>query len=112
MSIRIIRDPLVLDSNGIDRLTGVNPVEHAIKEFIKSLPFDGKLSLQKLEEKLLSINGVTDLSIDLAETSWIDPTKNGYGEWKNIDISNIPVSGYYTVNLTVANDFKSTVDYV
>jgi hypothetical protein len=112
MSIRIVRDPLVLDSNGIDRLTGVNPVERTIMEFLKSLPFDGKFSLQKLEAKLLSIKGVVDLSIDAAQTSWIDPDKKGYGDWKNIDISNIPISGYYTVNLTRANDFKSTITYV
>jgi hypothetical protein len=111
LSMRIIRDPLVLNSEGVEITTGKSPVESAIKDFIKNLPFDGRLSLQKLEEKLLTIKGIKDLKIDIAETAWIDPKVKGYGQWKVIDISTIPVSGYYTINLHDNNDFKSIIKY-
>lgn len=112
LNIRIVRDALVLDSNGMNRNTAEFPVNDAIQQFMKELPFNGELSIQKLEEKLLAVNGVQDLSIDLAETSWIDGESSAYGDWQPIDISKIPNAGYFTVNLTEDNDTKSTINYV
>lgn len=112
LNLRIVRDALVLDTNGMNRQTAQFPINNAIHNFMKELPFNGKLSIQKLEERLLKIDGVNDLSIDLAESSWIDANADSYGTWQSIDISKIPVSGYFEVNLTEENETKSVITYV
>lgn len=112
LNLRIVRDALILDVNGMNRQTAEFPVNDAIQAFIKELPFNGELSLQKLEERLLAVEGVLDLSLDLAQTSWIDGNAGTYGTYQAIDISTIPISGYFKVNLTDANDTKSTLTYV
>ena len=99
LSLRIVRDPLVLDANGMHLVNANYPVNEAIQEFMKELPFNGKLSLQALVDKLQAAAGVNDLNLDLAQTAWIDAETDSYGDWKNIDISTIPVSGYFYVNL-------------
>ncbi len=111
LNLRIIRDMLVLDANGMEITTGKYPVNDAITEFMKELPFNGELSLQKLVDKIQAAKGVKDLSLDLAQTAWIDGNVNGYGDWQNIDISQIPVSGYFAVNLTENNETKSLITY-
>lgn len=110
--MRVVRDPLLIDENGLEILTARYPVNDAIFSFLKELPFDGKLSLQKLEEKILAIKGINDLSLDLAETAWIDPDKNKYGDWEKVDINKIPVSGYFKINLNENNEYKSTINYL
>lgn len=111
LNVRIVRDMLVLSDNGMDITTGKYPVNDAIYEFMRELPFNGELSLQALVDKLQGVKGVTDLSLDLAQTAWIDATTNTYGSWENIDISKIPVSGYFAVNLYVDNNTKSVISY-
>lgn len=111
-NIKIVRDQLLLTDSGMNRQTGVFPLNEALNQFLKELPFNGKLSIQKLEERILAVEGVTDLGISLAETSWIDGNGVSYGDWKPIDISTIPVSGYFTINISDNNDTKSTIQYV
>ncbi len=111
LNIRIVRDMLVLDANGMDITTAKYPVNEAIEEFMKELPFNGELSLQKLVDKVQQVKGVNDLSLDLAQTSWIDADINDYGSPVSIDISKIPVSGYFAVNLTEDNETKSVITY-
>ncbi len=111
LNIRIVRDMLVLDANGMDITTGKYPVNDAIEAFMKELPFNGELSLQSLVDKIQEAKGVKDLSLDLARTSWIDANVNDYGDWENIDINKIPVSGYFAVNLDEDNETKSVITY-
>ena len=99
LSLRIVRDPLVLDANGMHMVNANYPVNEAIQEFMKELPFNGKLSIQALVDKIQTADGVSDMSLDLAQTAWIDAETDSYGDWQNIDISIIPVSGYFYVNL-------------
>lgn len=99
LSLRIVRDPLVLDANGMHLVNANYPVNEAIQAFMKELPFNGKLSLQALVDKVQAVSGVSDLSLDLAQTAWIDSETDSYGDWSNIDISTIPVSGYFYVSL-------------
>ncbi len=91
LHIRIVRDMLVLDGNGMEITTGKYPVNDAIQQFMKELPFNGELSLQALVDKIQAVKGVKDLSLDLATTSWIDAELNDYGDPVNIDISQIPL---------------------
>ncbi len=100
LNIRIVRDMLVLDANGMDITTAKYPVNEAIEEFMKELPFNGELSLQKLVDKVQQVKGVKDLKLDLAQTSWIDADINDYGN---------PIS--IAVNLTEDNETKSVITY-
>lgn len=95
LNIRIFRDPLVLTSSGIHRVTGSKPVEIALREFMKELPFDGELRLQELANKLENTEGVRLVQIDSAETAWLDADSGTYGDFTAIDVRATPVSGYF-----------------
>ncbi|MGV4391372.1 nucleotidyltransferase [Ornithobacterium rhinotracheale] len=112
LNLRIVRDPLVLDENGIEILTAKQPVREAIERHMKSLPFNGELSLQKLVDEIQKANGVADVSLDLAESQWIDGSTDTYGSAMPIDISTIPVSGYFAVNFDTEDETKSTINYL
>lgn len=102
LNIRIFRDPLVLDANGMVRGVvngGTYPVKTALQEFMKELPFNGELRLQELANKLESVQGVKLVQIDHAQSSWIDPALNGYGDYITIDVRTIPASGYFKLTL-------------
>lgn len=58
-SIAIYYDPLILDGNG-QRLDGTNnePVQTAVKNYLRNLPFNGSLVLAYLTDTLQQIEGV------------------------------------------------------
>ncbi|MXV37667.1 nucleotidyltransferase [Flavobacteriaceae bacterium Ap0902] len=114
LDLTIKRDPLVLNENGVNILTGKEPVKDAIKAFMKELPFNGELSIQRLEEKILAVPGVLDLVSNNAQTAWIDAVANTYGQWEGVYMSQIPVSGYFAVNLDNENEAEtlSQITYV
>lgn len=113
LNLKILRNPLVLDENGMNILTGSYPVNDTIKKFLQELPFNGEFSIQRLEEKILALEGVNDLALDLCETAYIDGTASaGYGGYEPISIIKIPFSGYFKVNLDTKNEHKSTITYV
>lgn len=95
LAARIVRDPLVLDSSGTHRINGGRPVEQALQEFVRELPFNGELRLQELANKLEAVDGVRMVQLDAAYSRWIDGGLDDYGDWELIDIRKIPVSGYY-----------------
>lgn len=97
LSIRIFRDPLVLDEKGVSILTGKYPVQEAIAQYMKELPFNGELVLQDLANRLEKTEGVKIVQIDSAESKWIDPSLAGYGNYTSIDVRRLPVSGYFKV---------------
>ncbi|MFH6945100.1 nucleotidyltransferase [Flavobacterium sp. FlaQc-50] len=95
--IQIERDALVLDENGMSILNGNYPVNDAIQEYMKELPFDGQLALAHLTDKLQKVSGVKIPTIVSAQSSWIDADLGGYGPPQPINIKTIPVSGYFEV---------------
>ncbi len=97
LQMKIYRDPLVLDENGMSILTGEKPVENAIKEYLKNLPFDGELVLAHLVDALQKVEGVKIPHIILAESKWIDAGTNGYGQFQPIEVKTIPISGYFKI---------------
>lgn len=97
LNLRIYRDPLVLDENGQSILTGEKPVELAINQFMKELPFNGELIIQSLVDKLQQVPGVRIAHVLNVESSWIDPAVNDYGQPEPVDVKRIAVSGYYKV---------------
>lgn len=97
LNIRIIRDPLVINANGMDITSGKYPVQEALQEFMKELPFNGELRIQDLANKLEAVTGVNLVSVDLAQSCWINAADNDYGDWTTIDVRRIPESGYYKI---------------
>lgn len=59
LSLLIKYDPLVLNSEG-KRIDGTveNPVQDAVNNYLKNLPFNGKLELVKLVDELQKVEGV------------------------------------------------------
>ena len=97
LQMKIYRDPLVLNENGQSILTGEKPVEKAIKEYFKKLPFNGELVLAHLVDSLQQVEGVKIPHIILAESKWIDAETNGYGNFQPIEVKTIPISGYFKI---------------
>ena len=97
LQMKIYRDPLVLDENGQSIVTGKKPVEDAIKEYLKNLPFDGELVLAHLVDALQQVEGVKIPHIILAESKWIDAGVNDYGNYQPIEVKTIPISGYFKI---------------
>lgn len=105
--LKIKRDPNVIDSNGISILNGNEPVKDALQKFRKELPFNGELILNSLVDRLQVIEGVINPHLIAAKTSWIDANLGDYGNWENIEISKIPVSGYFEIDYQ-----NSSIEYV
>ena len=97
LNLKIYRDPLVIDSQGNSIKNGGKPVETAIEEFRKELPFNGELILANLIDRLQKIEGVRIPHLISASYSYIDGTTEDYGEPENIDVKVIPKSGYFEV---------------
>lgn len=107
LHLKIKRDPNVIDSNGVSIINGNEPVKDVLKKFMKELPFNGELILNHLVDKLQEIEGVVNPHLFAAKTSWIDAELNDYGYYELVEISKIPVSGYFEI------DYSTTIiEYV
>ncbi len=100
LGFKIVRNPLVLDEQGYNILTGTNPVQEAIENYLKNLPFNGELSLMKLIDAIQQVEGVEDLALLEASSSYFDG--DDFTSYENIAIKTIAKSGYFkTENLNV-----------
>lgn len=97
LQMKIIYDPLVLDSNGQSIIHATKPVETAIKEYLKRLPFNGELVLAHLIDELQQAEGVKIPHLVLAQSKHIG-TNGNYGAFEAIEISKIPTAGYFTID--------------
>jgi hypothetical protein len=117
LNMAIYRDPLVLGDTGNSIADGGQPVETAIKAYMKSLPFDGVLILNDLIEKLRAVDGVDNAHIINATSSYLDVVTGEFTNFEPINVKTIPVSGYFEVGSRNASgvfesgNFKS-VSYV
>jgi len=97
LQMKIVYDPLVLDSNGQSIIHAIKPVERAIKDYLKRLPFNGELVLAHLIDALQQAEGVKIPHLVLAQSKNI--TSSGeYGAFETIEISKIPTAGYFTID--------------
>ena len=97
LQMKIVYDPLVLDSNGQSIIHATHPVETAIKDYLKRLPFNGELVLAHLIDALQQAEGVKIPHLVLAQSKNI--TSSGeYGAFETIEISKIPTAGYFTID--------------
>ena len=97
LNLQIFRDPLVLDSTGMSILNGNYPVQDAINEYMKELPFNGELVLTHFIDKLQKAEGVVIPHIINAESKAIDINTNQYLAAEPINVKTVPVSGYFTI---------------
>lgn len=97
LTIDVYYDPLVLTADGGSILFGGKPVEEAITNFFKNLDFNGVFILAKLTDTLQHVEGVKIPEMILAESAWIDPVANSYGNFTTISAKKIPESGYFKV---------------
>ena len=97
LQMKIVYDPLVLDSNGQSILHATKPVEETIKNYLKRLPFNGELVLAHLIDVLQQAEGVKIPHLVLAQSKNIT-SSGGYGAFETIEISKIPTAGYFTID--------------
>lgn len=97
LNLQIFRDPLVLDAAGMSILNGNYPVQDAINEYMKELPFNGELVLAHFIDKLQKAEGVEIPHLINAESQAIDINTNEYLDAEPINVKTVPVSGYFTI---------------
>ena len=97
LNLQIFRDPLVLNSTGMSIINGNYPVQDAINEYMKELPFNGELVLAHFIDKLQKAEGVVIPHIINAESQAIDINTNEYLDAEPIYVKTVPVSGYFTI---------------
>ena len=97
LQMKIVYDPLVLDSNGQSITNATKPVETAIKDYLKRLPFNGELVLAHLIDALQQAEGVKIPHLVLAQSKNIT-SNSEYGAFETIEISKIPTAGYFTID--------------
>lgn len=97
LNLTIFVNPLVIDEQGNNIVSGGKPVEAALQEFVKELPFNGELVVAKLVDKLQAVDGVEIPHVNLVQSSWIDAATNNYGVEQPISIRKVPESGYFTI---------------
>jgi hypothetical protein len=85
-------DPLILKADGTDITGSDKPVETAIQEYLRNLPFNGRLKRTAIEAAILAVDGVNDVKITSLEH------KYGSGSYNSIEVSWIPESGYFKID--------------
>ena len=98
LNLTIYRDPLVLASNGQSILNGNFPVNDAIEEYMRELPFNGEFVIAHFIDKLQQVDGVLIPVANNIESAWIDPELDAYGDPISIPVKRIPESGYFKVD--------------
>ena len=116
LNLTIKVDPKVIDLTGTNILNSSpdvasKPIETALAEFMKEMPFDGKLVLNALIDKLQAVEGVINPILNSAETNWIDVESGGYGAMTAIYGEVLPVAGYFTWSLDNV-EYQTIINYV
>lgn len=113
LNLTVIRNPLIIDENGMNILDGSFPIKDAIASYIRDLPFNGEFVIAHFVEFLMDIEGVEIVHANNIQTSWIDPITQDYGDPENIYIRTIPVSGYFKVqNDGLYEEINGGINYV
>ncbi|MGB0869457.1 MAG: hypothetical protein ACPGSD_07655 [Flavobacteriales bacterium] len=105
LNIKVYVNAQVIDPNtGEHLITGEPLVEDSINNYCKNLPFDGKLTLQKLIDHIQATEGVEDL--ELIEIAY----QYGVVPWTVFTREIEPFSGY--LELDVGNSNIEYYEYV
>lgn len=94
LTIDIYYDPQVLDESG-KRLDGNanTPVQDAIRNYLKNLPFNGMYTNQALVDTLQVLDGV-----DVAEIKFAASRYGAYTQFTEINAREIAHAGYYQIS--------------
>lgn len=89
LSLKIFYDPLILNNTG-QRIDGSEnePVQKAVKSFLKSLPFNGVFVMAFLVDALQKVDGVIIPHVLSCSTSY------GAFPFTSVDVQYIPDAGY------------------
>lgn len=92
LSLKIYYNPLVLNNQG-QRLDGTNatPLQTAINNHLKNLPFNGRFNLTALVDAMQGVDGVSDPRIISAQT------KYAANPYTDVIDERIPYSGYLKI---------------
>lgn len=92
LSLRVKYNALVMNGSG-QRIDGTSqtPVQDAVRNFLKNLPFNGVFSVSKLVDAIQAVDGITDVKIDLVQTQY------GALPFTSVDIDYTPDSGYLRI---------------
>jgi hypothetical protein len=113
LNLRIYRNPLVIDANGMSIADGNYPVLDAIDQYMKELPFNGEFVIAHFVDKLQKVPGVNIPHVLNVETAWINPDTGGYGAPVPVSVKTIPVSGYFKVQeYGISTIQNGSIDYV
>ena len=97
LTMQIFIDPLVLNAQGMNILTGKYTVQDAILQYMKELPFNGEIVLFELERKIKEVEGVNIPNIINAESQIYDSANAEYYPAMPITVKTVPDSGYFTI---------------
>lgn len=97
LTLEVFINPLVLNADGMSILNGNYPVQEAISEYMKELPFNGELVLVHLVDKLQLVEGVKIPNIINAQTQIYDSGTDTYLPAQPITVKTVPDSGYFLV---------------
>jgi len=88
----IYYDPLLINADGTSKADGSRPVDTAIEDYLRALPFDGRLKRTAITDAILAVPGVFDVSLTTL--------RHRYGEYdyQDIVVSHVPESGYFKVD--------------
>jgi len=104
IAVDIYYNPLVLDANGSMLNGGSKPVELSIQNYLRNLPFNGRLRRSAIQDAILSSEGVRDIKITTLQS------KYGSNNYVDIDVSSIPESGYYKIDS--AHPLATGINYI
>ncbi|AOW09527.1 hypothetical protein [Flavobacterium gilvum] len=93
----VYRDPLVLDSTGVSIANGNKPIDDAIKQFLKLLPFDGAFIINDFIAYLRAVDGVINVHVLSASSASYNMVSHTYGDFVGIAVKKIPEAGYFQV---------------
>ena len=108
LDITFYYNPLILDENGV-RIDGSDnePVQTAIKDYLKNLKFNGEFILSELVDILQNIEGCADgeVYVNSAFANYLDPA-----EFKEIKSDYIANSGYMEIaQLSNVDEFGNPI---
>lgn len=112
LNLQIFIDPLVLNQDGMSILNANYPVEDAVKEYMKQLPFNGELVLAHLVDKLQLVEGVRIPNIVNAESQIYDTGSSAYLAAQPITVKTVPESGYFLPQHPSDASKIAIIDYV
>lgn len=99
LAVTVYYDPLVLGEDGA-RLDGTSatPVRDAMVAYLKALPFNGLLVLERMEDKITAVEGVRIGKI--TASLW----RYGATDFASFTIEKIPDAGYFALDLDYFDD--------